>query len=114
VHYKTLDVYEQHSLRILGVTQISNPAYVIAISTTSQVALQAAIAHHGIVPNNPDLIFISINLSLQQFIVAIANIPPTIDALAFANPMGEFFRVLELKFPIKSFEIFLQFTIFFR
>jgi hypothetical protein len=25
VHYEALDVYEQHSLRILGVTQIPNP-----------------------------------------------------------------------------------------
>jgi hypothetical protein len=27
VHYEALDVYEQHSLRILGVTQIPNPTY---------------------------------------------------------------------------------------
>jgi len=56
------------------------------------------------VPNNLDSVPISINLSLQQFIVATANIPPTIDAPVFANPMGEFFQVLELQFPIKSFE----------
>ncbi len=31
VHYEALDVYEQHSLRILGVTQIPNPAYARAI-----------------------------------------------------------------------------------
>jgi hypothetical protein len=43
------------------------------------------------VPNNPDSVPISVNLSLQQLIVGIANIPPTIDAPAFANPMGEFF-----------------------
>jgi len=47
VHYEALDVYEQHSARILGVTQIPNPAYAIAIATASQAALQAAIAHHG-------------------------------------------------------------------
>jgi hypothetical protein len=35
VHYETLDVYEQHSLRILSVTQIPNPAYATAIATTS-------------------------------------------------------------------------------
>jgi hypothetical protein len=27
VHYEALDVYEQHSPRILGITQIPNPAY---------------------------------------------------------------------------------------
>jgi len=52
VHYEALDVYEQQSARILGVTQIPNPAYTIAIATASQ----AAIAHHGTVPNNPDLV----------------------------------------------------------
>jgi hypothetical protein len=54
VHYETLDVYEQHSPRILDITKIPNPAYVIAIATALQPALQAAIAHHEIVPNNPD------------------------------------------------------------
>jgi hypothetical protein len=39
VHYEALDVYEQHSPRILGVTQILNLAYATAITTTSQVAL---------------------------------------------------------------------------
>jgi len=39
VHYKALDVYEQHSPRILGVTQILNPAYAIAIATASQATL---------------------------------------------------------------------------
>jgi hypothetical protein len=33
VHYEALDVYEQHSLRILGVTQIPNPAYATTIGT---------------------------------------------------------------------------------
>jgi hypothetical protein len=59
VHYEALDVYEQHSSRILGVTQIPNPAYATAIATTSQVD----IAHHGIVHNNLDSILTSINLS---------------------------------------------------
>jgi len=50
VHYEALNVYKQHSARILGVTQIPNPAYATTIATASQ----AAIAHHGIVPNNPN------------------------------------------------------------
>jgi len=61
VHYEALDVYEQHSPRILGITQIPNLAY----ATASQVALQAAIAHHGTVPNNLDLILTSVNLFPQ-------------------------------------------------
>ncbi len=39
VHYEALDVYDQHSIRILGVTQAPNLAYAIAIATASQVAL---------------------------------------------------------------------------
>jgi hypothetical protein len=65
VHYETLDVYEQHSSRILGIIQILNPTYAIAMDTTSQVALQAAIAHHGTMPNNPNLVPTLVNLSLQ-------------------------------------------------
>jgi hypothetical protein len=53
----------------LGIIQIPNPAYAIVIATISQVAMQANIAHHGIVPNNPDLVPTSINLSLQQLII---------------------------------------------
>jgi len=53
-------------------------------------------------PNNLDLVPTSVNFSFQQLIVAIANILPTIDALAFIDSMGEFFRVLELEFSIKS------------
>jgi hypothetical protein len=53
--------------------------------------LQAAIAHHGIVPNNPNLVPTSINLSPQQLIVATTNIPPTIDAPTFADLVGKFF-----------------------
>jgi len=64
--------------------------------------------------NNPYLVLISINISLQQLILVIANILPTIDALTFVNPVGDFFRVLELKFLVKSFEKILQFTTFFR
>jgi hypothetical protein len=33
VHYETLDVYEQHSSKILGVTQISNLTYATTIAT---------------------------------------------------------------------------------
>jgi hypothetical protein len=58
-------------------------------------------------PNNPNQVLILINFSLQQLIVATTNIPPTIDALAFANLMGEFFQVLKLEFPVKSSKKFL-------
>jgi hypothetical protein len=34
VHYEALDVYEQHSSKILGVTQIPNPTYATTIATT--------------------------------------------------------------------------------
>jgi hypothetical protein len=91
VHYEALDVYEQHFSKIVGITQIPNPTYAIAIATTSQATLQAAIAHHGIVLNNPNPVFISVNLSPQQFIVATVNILPTIDAPTFSYPVGEFF-----------------------
>jgi hypothetical protein len=114
VHYEALDVYEQHSPRILGITQIPNPAYATAIATSSLVALQAAIAHHGTVPNNPDSVLTLVNLSPQQFIVVTVNIPPTINAIAFADPVGEFFRVLELEFSVKSSEKILQLVTFSR
>jgi hypothetical protein len=91
VHYEALDVYEQHFPRILGITQIPNPAYATTIITASQATLQTTITHHGTVPNNPDLIPTSINLSPQQFIITTANIPPTINVLVFANLVGEFF-----------------------
>jgi hypothetical protein len=91
VHYEALDVYEQHFARILGVTQAPNLAYAIAIATASQAALQAAIAHHGTVPNNPDPVPTSVSLSPQQLVAATANIPLTIDAPAFVDPVGEFF-----------------------
>jgi hypothetical protein len=112
VHYKALDVYEQHFARILGVTHIPNLAYAIAIATASQAALQAAIAHHGTVLNNLDRVPTSVNLFPQQLIVATANIPPTIDALTFVDPVAEFFRILELKFLVKSFEKILQLATF--
>ncbi len=64
-------------------------------------------------PNNRNSVPTSVNLFPQQFIVAIANIPPIINARAFVNLMGEFFRVLELEFLIKSFEKNLQLATFF-
>jgi hypothetical protein len=86
----------------LGVTQIPNPSYTIAIATAFQAALQAAIAHHGTMPNNPDPVPTLVNISPQQLIAASGNIPPTINAPTFANPMGKFFRILELEFPVKN------------
>jgi hypothetical protein len=91
-------------LKILGIIQISNPAYAIAIVTALQAALQAAIAHHGTMSNNPNLVPTLVNFFLQQFITVTANIFPTIDVPTFVDPMGEFFQVLELEFPIKSFK----------
>jgi hypothetical protein len=114
VHYEALDVYKQQSPRILGITQIPNPAYAITITIASQVAPQSAITHHGIMPNNPDPVPTSVNISPQQLIVVIANNLFTINALAFADPMGEFFRVLKLEFPVKSSKKILQFTTFSR
>jgi hypothetical protein len=76
VHYETLDAYEQHSPRILGVTQIANPPYATIIAIASQPTLQATITHHGTVPNNPNMVPTSINLFPQQLITATANIPP--------------------------------------
>ncbi len=97
----------------MGVTQIPNPAYATAIATASQVALQVIIAHHGIVPNNPNLVPTLVNISFQLLIAIIANIPPTTNVPAFADLVGEFFRVLELKFLVKSSEKILQLTTFF-
>jgi hypothetical protein len=39
VHYETLIVYEEHFIRILGITQIPNPTYVTTIAIASQAAL---------------------------------------------------------------------------
>jgi hypothetical protein len=49
------------------------------------------------------MVLTSVNLSPQQLIVVTVNIPPTIDALAFADSMGELFQNFELEFSIKSF-----------
>jgi hypothetical protein len=91
VHYEALDVYGQQFLKTLSVTQIPNPAYAIAITIAFQAALKVTIAHHGTVPNNPDLVPTSVNLSLQQLIATTTNILPTNDAPSFVDPMGEFF-----------------------
>jgi hypothetical protein len=114
VHYETLDVYEQHSPRIFGINKILNETYATTIATTSQAPLQVAIAHHGTMPNNPDPVPTSVNISPQQLIIATINNPPTIDALAFTDVMGEFFRVLELEFLVKSSEKILQLVTFCR
>jgi len=112
VHYEGLDVYKQHSLKILGVTQFPSPTYAKTIATTFQVTFQIAVAHHEIMPNNPDPVPISVNLSPQQLIATIANIPPTINAPTFTDLVGEFFRILELEFSIKSSEKILQLATF--
>jgi len=65
-------------------------------------------------PNNPDPVPTSINLSLQQLIIATTNILPTTDAPAFADLVGEFFQILELEFLVKSSEKILQLATFFR
>jgi hypothetical protein len=51
--------------------------------------LQTAITHHGTVPNNRDLIPILINIYPQQLIPTTTKNPPTINALAFVDPVGE-------------------------
>jgi hypothetical protein len=104
VHYEALDVYKQHSPKNLGITQIPNPTYATTIATAFQVALQGAIAHHGTMPNNPNSAPTSINIFPQQLITITANNVPTIDAPAFADPVGQLFRVFELEFLVKIFE----------
>ncbi len=63
-------------------------------------------------PNNPNPVPTLVNIYPQQLIGVTINIPPSNDAPAFVDPVGEFFRVLELEFPVKSFEKKLQFTTF--
>jgi hypothetical protein len=46
--------------------QIPNLTYATAIATAFQVALQATITHHGIMPNNPDLVLTLINFLLNN------------------------------------------------
>jgi hypothetical protein len=82
------------------------PTYATSIAFTAQTAQQAAITHHGIMPNNPNLVPILVNLFLQQFIIVTTNNPPTIDALAFVDAMGEIFRTLKLDFQFKVLNFF--------
>ncbi len=63
-------------------------------------------------PNNLDSVPTLVNFVLQQLIIATTNIPPTINAPAFADLVGEFFRVLELEFLAKSSEKILQLVTF--
>jgi hypothetical protein len=112
VHYEALDVYKQHILKILGVTQIPNLTYATAIATAFQVALQIPIAHHGTMLNNINSVPTPINFSSQQLIVITPSIPPTIDAPAFVDPMGEFFQILELEFLVKSSRKIVHLTTF--
>ncbi len=112
MHYDALDVYEQHSPRILGVIQILNSTYAIAIATASHVALQITIAHHGNVPNNPNSVPTSVHLSPRQLIAVITNIPFSNNAPAFTDLVGEFFRVLELEFLVKSSKKILELATF--
>ncbi len=82
VHYEALDVYEQHSLRILGVTQIPNPVYATTIVIAFQAALQAAIAHHGTMSNNPDLVPTSITFLLNNSLLLLQTfLPPSMHQL---------------------------------
>ncbi len=64
-------------------------------------------------PNNPDSVPTSVNLSPQQLIATIANIPPTIDAPVFVDPVGEFFWVFDQEFSVKTSEFFLKLATFF-
>ncbi len=106
VHYEALDVYEQHSPKLLGITQIPNLAYARAITTAFQGALQVAIAHHGTVPNNPDLVPILVNIFPQQLIATTTNIPPTIDAPAFVDLVKDSFEFLSWNFLLKILKKF--------
>jgi hypothetical protein len=50
VHYEALDVYEWHSLRILGIIWIPNLAYAIATATTSQANYKLPLHIMGLCP----------------------------------------------------------------
>ncbi len=63
-------------------------------------------------PNNPNSVPTSINLSPQQLTTVIANIPPINDAPAFVDQVGEFFWVLELEFLVKSSKKIVQLATF--
>ncbi len=101
LHYEALDVYEQHSARILGVTQIPNPAYAIAIATAFQTALQAAIAHHGIVPNNPDPVLISITFLLNNSVLLLQTFLSPLMCQLLLIQWGNSFEFLSWNFQSK-------------
>ncbi len=50
VHYEALVVYEQHSLRILGVTHIPNPAYATTIVTDLKIHYKLPLHIMGLCP----------------------------------------------------------------
>jgi hypothetical protein len=64
--------------------------------------------------NNLNPVPTLVNFSPQQLITTTINISPTIDAVAFADLVGEFFRVLKLEFSVKSSEKILQLATFSR
>jgi hypothetical protein len=98
VHFEALDVYEQHFARILGITQIPNPTYAIAITTASQVALQIAIVHHGTMPNNPNPIPTPVNIFPQQpLLLPQTFLPPSMSQLLLIQ-WGNSFKLLSWNF----------------
>jgi len=50
VHYEALDVYEQHFVRILGVTQIPNATYATTIATTLKLYYKLQLHIMGLCP----------------------------------------------------------------
>jgi hypothetical protein len=52
-------------------------------------------------PNNPDPVPTSVNLFPQQLIVATPNIPITINAPAFVDPVGNSFEFLSWNFQLR-------------
>ncbi len=50
VHYEALDVYKQHSPKILGVIQIPNPTYATTIAITLQAACKLPLHIMGLCP----------------------------------------------------------------
>jgi len=94
VHYEALDVYKQHSARILDVTQAPNPAYVIAITTASQVALQATLAHHETMLNNPDPVPTLVNLSPQHSLMLLQTFLPPLMRQLLLIQWGNSFEFL--------------------
>jgi hypothetical protein len=73
-----------------------------------------AITAHRSIPDNPALIPTSVALTPQQLATATANVPHTINAPASADPVGEFFAIPEIEFPVKSSEKILQLATFAR